>query len=582
MPKAVEAGWSTIEWDKIRTKVSKLQGKIYQASLEGDKVTVVKYQKTLIQSYAARLLAVRRVTQDNRGKKTAGVDKVKILNDTKRMELAESLKLDGKASPLKRIEIPKKDGSKRPLGIPTMEDRAKQALAKLALEPEWEALFEPNSYGFRPGRSCHDAIEAIELAVRRKTKYVLDADIKGCFDNIDHNRLLEKLKTFPLMEKQIKAWLKSGVLKGDVFFRTEKGTPQGGVISPLLANIALHGMERFISDQFPKRKTRIGMPKGKMRESCEPRVIRYADDFVIIHEDQETILKCKEEIENWLKGIGLILSPTKTKLTHTKDSINGNEPGFDFLGFNIRTYDVGKYKSNTKCNGEKLMMVTKVKPSEKSIKSFIQKVEDILDSGHDKAPVLMIQRLNWLFRGWGNYFKTASHLWEEVGSIMSQLNKIYLNWGKKRFSKEGIGYISRKIFHKGRYSKWTFGWKAGDILFLTVTLYEFPYEKYVKVKDTRTPYDGDWLYWCKRRGEHPEAPADLKRGIKTQKGLCWHCGQHFDVEDQIEIHHKDGNRKNNRVENKVLVHNYCHDEIHRERKRVEPVNKATIQCNLEP
>ncbi len=322
MSKALEAEWSSIVWSEIQTKVIKLQTKIYEASKSGNKPLVVKLQKTLISSFSARLIAVRRVTQENKGKRTAGIDGVKSLTPQQRIELAEQLRLDGKSSPLRRVEIPK-PGKKenRPLGIPTIEDRAKQALAKLALEPEWEALFETNSYGFRPGRSCHDAIEAIELSIRKKPKYLIDADLKGCFDNIDHEALIQKLKTFPDMEKQIRAWLKSGVLIGDVFHKTVSGTPQGGVISPLLANIALDGFESYISSEFPVRKTRIGQPKGKMKEYCDARVIRYADDFVIFHEEEEVIKAALEKTKQWMANIGLALNEQKTKLCHTLEEL---------------------------------------------------------------------------------------------------------------------------------------------------------------------------------------------------------------------------------------------------------------------
>ena len=243
MTKAQEAVWTRLDWSKIQYKVSRLQSKIYQASLTGDKISVVKYQKILINSYSAKLLAIKKVTQDNKGKKTADGDQ--------RIDLAKNLELDGKASPLTWVEIPKSNGESKNLGVPTGEDRAKQALARMALEPEWEAKFEPNSYGFRPGRSCHDAISAIEMQVRTRANYVLSVDTCGCFDKIKHEAIVERCNTFPIMERQIRAWLKSGVMIGDVFHPMERGVPVGGVISPLLANIALHGLETHISQKFP-------------------------------------------------------------------------------------------------------------------------------------------------------------------------------------------------------------------------------------------------------------------------------------------------------------------------------------------
>lgn len=250
--------WKTIPWRKLERKVFKLQKRIYKASENGDARTVRKLQKTLIRSWSAKCLAVRRVTQDNQGKKTAGIDGVKSLKPGQRLTLVKNLRLTQKAKPTRRVWIPKpgKD-EKRPLGIPTMNDRALQALVKQALEPEWEALFEPNSYGFRPGRSCHDAIEAIFQAIVHLPKFVLDADIAKCFDQIDHQALLEKVNTFPVMRRQIRAWLKAGVMDGKNLFPTNEGTPQGGVISPLLANIALHGMENHIAKLFPVKHKKV-------------------------------------------------------------------------------------------------------------------------------------------------------------------------------------------------------------------------------------------------------------------------------------------------------------------------------------
>jgi RNA-directed DNA polymerase len=240
------------------------------------------------------------------------VDGVKSLTPKQRINLVSKLKLTGKAKPTRRVNIPKPGTTEtRPLGIPTINDRALQALVKLALEPEWEAKFEPNSYGFRPGRSCHDAIGAIFTSISLKGKYVLDADIAKCFDRIDHKALLSKIHTYPTLSRQLKMWLKAGYCMGNELFPTNDGTPQGGVISPLLANIALHGMEERVK-QYAETL------KGKKRDNRNSlSLIRYADDFVLIHEDLNVVKKCQEIIAEWLRDMGLELKPNKTKLTHT-------------------------------------------------------------------------------------------------------------------------------------------------------------------------------------------------------------------------------------------------------------------------
>jgi RNA-directed DNA polymerase len=335
--------WNQVNWRKLERKVFKLQKRIYRASQRGDVKALRKLQKMLMKSWSARVLAVRRVTQDNQGKKTAGVDGVKSLTPKQRFDLVNKIHLGTKASPTRRVWIPKTGTEeKRPLGIPTMKDRALQALVKLALEPEWEARFEPNSYGFRPGRACHDAIAAIFGAIRYKAKYVLDADIAKCFDRIDQKKLLDKLNTFPTLRRQIKSWLKAGVMDCKELFPTSEGTPQGGVISPLLANIALHGMEYRIKEYVGSLKY---LDKNKKNRMDSVSLIRYADDFVILHKDLTVVQGCQTLIADWLKDMGLELKPSKTRLAHTLNTVENEKPGFNFLGFNIRQFSVGKYRA---------------------------------------------------------------------------------------------------------------------------------------------------------------------------------------------------------------------------------------------
>jgi RNA-directed DNA polymerase len=257
-------------------------------------------------------------------------------------------------TPTRRVWIEKPGREeKRPLGIPTMRERAAQALVKLGLEPEWEAKFEPNSYGFRPGRCCHDAIEAIFLGIKQTAKYVLDADIAQCFDSINHQALLDKASSAPWLKRQLKGWLKAGVISAGEWLATPAGTPQGGVISPLLANIALHGMEQHLQRQFPTHHIRVN---GKSRQIPSPRLIRYADDFVVLHESLSTVLAAQASLVQWLDGMGLALRPDKTRLAHTLDGSQDNlQTGFEFLGFWVRQYPVGKYSGKCACrDGEQV------------------------------------------------------------------------------------------------------------------------------------------------------------------------------------------------------------------------------------
>jgi RNA-directed DNA polymerase len=516
--------WNKINWRKAERLTFKLQKRIFRASSRGDVKAVRQLQKTLIRSWSAKCIAVRRVTQDNQGKNTAGVDGVKSLTPKQRMSLVGRLKLTGKVKPTRRVMIPKPGSTEtRSLGIPTIDDRVLQALVKLALEPEWEALFEPNSYGFRPGRSCHDAIEAIFNSIRSKPKFVLDADISKCFDRIDHKALLSKIHTYPTLSRLIKTWLKAGYCVGKERFPTNDGTPQGGVISPLLANIALHGMEERVK-QYAKT-----LKGNKSNNSKALSLIRYADDFVIIHEDLNVVQKCQEIIVKWLSDMGLELKPSKTKLTHTLNKINGNV-GFEFLGFLIQQHKVGNYRCAKNGCGTPLGFSTLITPSKAKIKNHLIRIAEIIDT-HKTAPqAALISKLNPIIRGWSNYYSTVVS--KETFTKVDALTYDKLRaWARTR----GKGNINKdKYWRTVGDQNWCFS-TEDEIELLTHA--STPIVRHTKVKGEASPFDGDWIYWSKRRGEYPETPNRVSKLIKKQKGICSHCGLYFTSTDIVEVDH---------------------------------------------
>jgi len=436
---------------------------------------------------------------------------------------------------------------KRPLGIPTIDDRALQTLVKLTLEPEWEAKFEPNSYGFRPGRSCHDAIEAIFNNIRYKAKYVLDADIAKCFDRIDHKALLDKVKTYPTLRRQLRCWLKAGVLENGNYSPTNEGTPQGGVISPLLANIALHGMEERVKQYAETLKGK----KAKNRKALS--LIRYADDFVIIHEDINVILACQKIIADWLSDIGLELKPSKTKLTHTFNKYEGNI-GFEFLGFHVQQHAVGNYRCANNTNGTPLGFSTLITPSKPKLKAHLDKIAEVIDT-HKTAPqAALISRLNPIIRGWSNYYSTVV----SKGTFSKVDNLTYDKlraWARTR----GKGSINKdKYWRTVGDRNWCFSTENGIELMNHAAT---PIVRHVKVKGEVSPYNGDWIYWSKRRGEYPGTPTRVSTLIKKQKGICTHCGLYFTSTDIVEVDHKIPKSLGGKYtqDNRQLLHKHCHD-----------------------
>jgi len=400
---------------------------------------------------------------------------------------------------------------------------------------------------------------------------VLDADISKCFDCINHDALIRKLNTFPKFSRQIRAWLKSGVIdfsrraqrKG--YNSTNEGTPQGGVISPLLANIALHGLEQHIENNFPNDG------KGRWIESWKlykkrfqsPRLIRYADDFVILCEELEPINTAKGLVEDWLKGIGLELKPSKTRISHTLEELNDEQSGFHFLGFEIRQFYVGKHHSGKTSGKKPLGFKTIIRPSKEKIRAHYEQLNHWCDKMKAVNAAALIKQLNPIIRGWCNY-QSPWHSKETFSKVKNLMWSRLWRWTKRRHPKKNRKWIANKYF--GGSKQWSFVSRNGKNPLELLCHADFPASvKWVKVEGSRTPYDGDEVYWSKRTGDkYLTIDPQKSRLLKKQKGKCAHCGLSFKPEDQIEKHHISMKSKggNNADKNLLLVHLHCHDKIH--------------------
>lgn len=535
--------WKRVDRCKAEEYVRKLQARIVKAQREGRYNKVKALQWLLTHSFYGRYMAVVRVTT-NKGKNTAGVDGVKWSTPASKAKAIETLKRRGyKPLPLNRVEIPKKNGKKRPLGIPAMKDRAMQALYLMALDPIAEVTGDQHSYGFRKHRSCQDAIAQCHNVLSRDVapKWILEGDIKGCFDHISHEWLLDNI---PMDREILRKWLKCGyVFNGDVF-PTEEGTPQGGIISPTLANMTLDGLQSLVQNAVKPHWEQADTEYGRVRVKPKINLVRYADDFIVTAKDKETIeLVILPLIRQFMAERGLTLSEEKTKITHVSD-------GFDFLGFNIREY---------KSNGKLL-----TKPSKDAMKTFCDKVRTKIKSNKSAKASSLIRMLNHMLPGWANYYRYGASS-KAFSRVDFEIYKTLWQWARRRHPKKGMHWIKDKYFKQLHGREWCFAAttknkKSGKETTLRLKrLADTPIQKFVRVRTDVNPYDpADAPYYARRKSKNTENQLrevdDLLRMIWIhQKMRCPICGEIIDDERRWTTITENINGK----PFKILIHSEC-------------------------
>lgn len=535
--------WSAINWPKVHRTVRRLQARIVQATQAGRWNKVKALQHLLTHSFSGKALAVKRVT-DNQGKRTAGVDGVTWTSPQDKAQAVHSLRRRGyKARPLRRVSIPKSNGKRRLLGIPTMHDRAMQALSLLALEPIAETTADPNSYGFRRERSTADAIEQCFNVLRRRhfAAWVLEGDIKTCFDRISHSWLLGHI---PMDRAILQQWLTAGFLDRHVFTPSEHGTPQGGIISPVLANLCLDGLEALLREAFPKTK------QGK---SPMVNLVRYADDFIITGRSQALLeTEVKPLVEQFLRERGLELSPEKTSITRIED-------GFEFLGQTVRKY-----------NGKLL-----ITPSKQNATTFLRKVRGIIQANKQATAGHLVLKLNPLIRGWAQYHQ---HVVSKAtfGFIDHALVQLLWRWAKRRHPQKGARWVQTRYFQRSGGRKWVF---RGEVdgqekqLFIASSL---AIVRHTKVRGAANPFSPEWEAYFERRlgvkmSNRLQGRRELLRLWKEQQGLCLVCEQAITEETGWENHHIIWRSVGgaDHAENRVLLHPECHTTVHQLKLTVE-------------